>query len=136
VLIVDDEPEVLQLFSRMLDSHTRPFSILRAEDGLRAMELIHACHPDLVLLDLAIPGLSGFEVLAALKQSPNLAGTKVIVTSAQDPTGEPVVSDHLSVYRSSGFSSKELIEIIGSLAETLLPFLKPGSPTSADSPLG
>ena len=122
ILIVDDEPEVIQLFSRMLASANGAYTILRAEDGSRGLELIRTRQPDLVLLDLALPGLNGLDVIAAVKQDPVLAHVRIIVTSAQDPAGEPIVSDLVTLFRANGFSGKELVQIIHALAETVSPF--------------
>jgi CheY-like chemotaxis protein len=122
ILIVDDEPEVLQLFSRMLTSAGEAYTILRAADGRRGLELIRTRRPDLVLLDLALPGLNGLEVVAAVRQDPTLASVRIIVTSAQDPASEPIISDHVTLFRANGFSGKELVEIIHALAETVSPF--------------
>ncbi len=122
ILIVDDEPEVLQLFSRMLTSASEAYTILRAADGRRGLELIRTRRPDLVLLDLALPGLNGFEVVAAVRKDPTLASVRIIVTSAQDPASEPIISDHVTLFRANGFSGKELVEIIHALAETVSPF--------------
>jgi signal transduction histidine kinase/CheY-like chemotaxis protein len=122
ILIIDDEPEVIQLFSRMLASASEACTILRAEDGRRGLELIRTRQPDLVLLDLALPGLNGFEVVAAVRKDPALAGVRIIVTSAQDPASEPIISDHVTLFRASGFSGKELVQIIHALTETVSPF--------------
>ncbi len=122
ILIVDDEPEVLQLFSRMLASTGAEYTVLRADDGRRGLELIRTRQPDLVLLDLALPGLNGLEVIAEVKKDPTLAHVRIIVTSAQDPASEPIISDHVTLYRASGFSGKELVQIIHALAETVSPF--------------
>lgn len=124
ILIVDDQPEVIQLFSRMLASAYQDCTILRAEDGRRALELIRTRQPDLMLLDLGLPGLSGHEIIAAVRHDPTLEGMRIIVTSAQDPAGEPVLRDHITLFRASGFSSKEIIQIIAALAETVSPFQK------------
>ncbi len=136
ILIVDNEDEAVQLFARMLNGEGRDYTILRASGGVRALELIRSRLPDLVLLDLVMPDMTGFEVLAALKQEPALANVKVIVTSAQDPLGEPVISSRLVLSRASGFTSKELLDAIGVLTQTVMPVPASDAPARPDTPRG
>lgn len=133
ILIVDDESEAVQLFARMLEGAERKYTILRTTSGVRALELIRRRLPDLVLLDLVMPDLSGFELLAALKQDAALEHIRVIVTSAQDPTGEPAISNQLTLSRSSGFTSKELLDVIGVLTQTVTPVATPDVPAQPDT---
>jgi putative two-component system response regulator len=66
VLIVDDEPANLQVLRSILqDSYQLQF----ARDGEKALELAHRSRPDLILLDVMMPGMSGLEVCRALKAS-------------------------------------------------------------------
>jgi CheY-like chemotaxis protein len=136
ILIVDDEPGVLQLFSRMLASANEAYTILRAEDGRRGLELIRTRQPDLVLLDLALPGMNGLEVVAAVRKDPALASVRIIVTSAQDPASEPIISDHVTLFRADGFSGKELVQIIHALTETVSPFQNSADQAQPDRPPG
>jgi len=64
VLIVDDEPTIRKLFTNRL---SRYFSILQAEDGSAALVIAFAKHPDLILLDIKMPGMTGFEVLQKIR---------------------------------------------------------------------
>jgi len=136
ILIVDDEDEAVQLFARMLAAHERNYTILRASSGARALELMRSRRPDLVLLDLVMPDMTGFEVLAARKQEPALQNIRIVVTSAQDPIGEPVISSRLTLSRSSGFTSKELIDVIGALAQTVTPVAVSDAPARPNTPRG
>jgi signal transduction histidine kinase/DNA-binding response OmpR family regulator len=64
ILCVDDTPDVCTLIQRLL-SHR--YDVLEAYDGLRGIELARDAHPDLVLLDMHMPGLTGYEVATRLK---------------------------------------------------------------------
>ena len=76
VLVVDDEEGVRQSFQRLLESR---FRVLTAENGERAIELVQHEDPDVVTLDLNMPGLSGVETLTGIRKlSPDLA--VIIVT--------------------------------------------------------
>ena len=69
ILVVDDETECLQLFTRMLSGAERDYQLFRAENGERALAIIRQEHPDLVLLDLVLPGINGLDLLPILRMS-------------------------------------------------------------------
>jgi CheY-like chemotaxis protein len=125
VLIVDDEPEVVQLFSRMLASSERDYRVLRARSGRRALSLLRERRPDALILDLLMPGLDGFRLLQIKNRDPSISDIPVVVTSSRDPAGQPIVSRGLAVTRSTGLSVHDLLECISALAEILSP---PGLP--------
>lgn len=80
VLVIDDEPAIVRFLVRALDSSGHV--VLSAHDGAEGLRLAAEHRPDLVILDLVMPGLSGAAVLAALvAQDP---ACKVVVVSAQD----------------------------------------------------
>lgn len=79
LLLVDDEPANLQVLRNILSDHYR---LLFARDGERALELARQERPDLILLDVMMPGLSGYDVCEALKQHDSTAGIPVIFVTA------------------------------------------------------
>ncbi|MDN4036765.1 two-component system response regulator [Massilia sp. YIM B02443] len=85
ILAVDDEASNLQLLRQILQDHYR---LLFAKDGARALELVRQERPDLVLLDVMMPGMSGFEVCAALKANPATASVPVIFVTALTETDD------------------------------------------------
>lgn len=85
ILAIDDEASNLQLLRQILQDHYR---LLFAKDGARALELARQERPDLVLLDVMMPGMSGYEVCAALKASPETAATPVIFVTALSDTSD------------------------------------------------
>ncbi|MGF6273612.1 putative two-component system response regulator [Massilia sp. UYP11] len=87
ILAVDDEASNLQLLRQILQDHYR---LLFAKDGARALELARQEQPDLVLLDVMMPGMSGYEVCAALKAHPATASTPVIFVTALTETTDEV----------------------------------------------
>lgn len=80
VLVVDDDPLTRKLASERLER--RGLRVLRAADGLRALGILRTDPPDLVLLDVQMPGLSGFEVLRAVRAEPALAHIKIVAMTA------------------------------------------------------
>jgi signal transduction histidine kinase/CheY-like chemotaxis protein len=86
ILIVDDDPEAVQMLARMILTAPRPYQVLRASRPRRALELMRERQPDLVLLDMYMPEMSGFELLRIKAQDPAIAKIEVIAISAHDPT--------------------------------------------------
>lgn len=80
VLVVDDEERNRQLLNELLE--VRGFRVTEAEDGQRALEQAAHCVPDVILLDLMMPGLDGFEVCRRLKSDPKTAHVPVLVITA------------------------------------------------------
>ncbi|MDB5850833.1 MAG: two-component system response regulator, partial [Rhodoferax sp.] len=67
ILIADDEPTNLQVLRHVLQDDYR---LLFAKDGQRALDLARSERPDLILLDVMMPGMTGFETCFALKKDP------------------------------------------------------------------
>jgi len=128
VLLVDDAVEILQLFGRILASSERQYSVLRATDGQEALGLLRERHPDVMLLDLVMPGLDGFQVLKTKEQDPSIKDIPVIVVSATDPSGAPIATDKLTIARSGGLSAHEFLTCIQVVSEILAPGTPPADP--------
>lgn len=80
VLIVDDEPNIVQLVRITLEDSR--VQVLEAADGSTALDRAVAFRPDLVLLDVDLPDLSGLEVCRRLRSDVQLAGTKIVMLTA------------------------------------------------------
>ena len=80
ILVVDDDPEIVTMLSTRLGK--RGYKISTAEDGHRALEVAKRERPDLVLLDVMMPGKSGWEVARALKQDPLTQNVKIVMVTA------------------------------------------------------
>ncbi|HEU0030922.1 MAG TPA: response regulator [Kofleriaceae bacterium] len=80
ILVVDDDPEILAMLSTRL-SH-RGYKVSTASDGNRALELAKRERPQVVLLDVMMPGKSGWEVARALKQDPVTQHIKIVMVTA------------------------------------------------------
>ena len=79
LLVVDDEATNLQVLRHTLQDEYR---LLFAKDGYKALELAQADRPDLILLDIMMPGLSGYDVCTALKQDSSTTSIPIIFVSA------------------------------------------------------
>ena len=78
--MVDDDPEIVAMLTTRLTK--RGYNVTTANDGQRALELAKREKPDLVLLDVMMPGKSGWEVARALKQDPVTQGMKIVMVTA------------------------------------------------------
>ena len=85
VLVVDDNPQNLELLVAYLD--TLECQVVTACDGLQAMETVQAQIPDLILLDVMMPRMSGFEVCRKLKSDPRTREIPIIMVTAERAVG-------------------------------------------------
>ncbi len=81
ILLVDDEPHVLEVLKVTLED--LGFSLLEAEDGPRALQIAQEQKPDLVILDVMLPSLSGLEVCKALHEARDTEKIPVILLTAR-----------------------------------------------------
>ena len=86
VLVVDDNPQNTELVQAYLES--LPVEIATAVDGVDAMAQAERFRPDLVLLDVMMPRMSGFEVCQKIKQNPELRDTVIIMVTALHEVGD------------------------------------------------
>jgi CheY-like chemotaxis protein len=85
ILIIDDEPQNRRLLEALLQPEG--YRTQSASNGDEAMALIAECAPDLVLLDIMMPGIDGFEVATRIKSNPATAAIPIIMVTAQDGRG-------------------------------------------------
>jgi DNA-binding response OmpR family regulator len=81
ILVVDDEPQIRDLLRKFLSA--RDFQVRVASDGQQALALVDQESPDIIVLDVNMPGMNGIEVLKRLRAK-NYAGGVIILTSSQD----------------------------------------------------
>lgn len=86
ILVVDDDPSIREMLVLILE--TRGFDVRQAADGMKALERARAEPPSLILLDLMMPGMDGFEVLEAMRRHEKWSDIPVIVITAKDLTRE------------------------------------------------
>lgn len=111
VLIVDDDKNYLKLMCQYLDETKLPY--LTAEDGETAIEMIDKHSPGLVILDLMMPSVTGFEVLDWIRKSEKHKDISVIVVSAKDLTEkerENLIESANMIIHKSGMQVEEVIK--------------------------
>jgi putative two-component system response regulator len=82
ILIVDDSADNIELISQILNSPTNPYEIHSAKDGYQALERIKTFMPDLIILDVVMPGIDGFEVCSQLKENPDTRLIPIVMITA------------------------------------------------------
>lgn len=117
VLIADDEQNIVISLEFLL--RREGFDVSVALDGEEALKMARAEKPDLVLLDVMMPKMNGFDVCQALRADPDLAGTRVLMLTAKGREAE--VNKGLGLgadaYMTKPFSTKELVARVRSLLE-------------------
>ncbi len=88
VLVVDDEPDLVDLVSMNLT--TAGYDVIHATDGLEGLHAARAEQPDLVILDVMMPEMSGVEVARRLRADPRTASTPVLMLTARASEGDQV----------------------------------------------
>jgi signal transduction histidine kinase/CheY-like chemotaxis protein len=122
VLIVDDDPDVLRLWKRMLNVYDGGLQVTTALTGNGGLQELHTRSPDLMLLDIVLPDMNGWEVMALRNEYESIRDIPVILVSAQDPIKEPAASRVLAATMGEGVSLNKLLR--GSLTLSTL-FLQP-----------
>jgi DNA-binding response OmpR family regulator len=112
VLIADDEPSILISLEYLLEQ--AGYQVLTARDGQEALDLALEHRPHLLLLDVMMPRLNGFDVCARLRADPALAGLRVVMLTAKGRDVE--ISQGLSLganaYVTKPFATRELMATI------------------------
>jgi two-component system KDP operon response regulator KdpE len=106
ILVVDDEVEIMRALQRSLAAHG--YEVFVAKNGEEALEEVTRHRPDLILLDLGLPGISGLEVCKKVRESSNLP---IIVLSVKDTERDKVLALDLGAddYVSKPFSVNEVL---------------------------
>lgn len=86
ILYIEDNPDNRMLVRRVLEAEG--YQVVEAEDGLEGIECLKSTIPDLVLMDINLPEMSGYEVTARLKQMPSTALVPVIAMTANVMKGD------------------------------------------------
>jgi len=109
ILIVEDDKDILKMVEYNLKKEG--YRTVYARDGEDAIEMAHSEHPDLILLDLMLPGIDGLEVCKQLKKESKTASIPVIMVTAKSQESDKVVGLELGAddYVTKPFSVRELL---------------------------
>jgi two-component system, OmpR family, alkaline phosphatase synthesis response regulator PhoP len=109
ILVVDDEPRIVELARDYLEH--AGFAVLTAADGPAALVAARDRHPDLVVLDLGLPGLDGLDVTRQLRQGQSTAALPIVMLTARDDELDKLLGLELGAddYLTKPFSPRELV---------------------------
>ena len=109
ILVVEDEPDIRKLVQYNLTQER--FSVLEAEDGEQALKLLQREKPNLVILDLMLPGLSGMELCKLLRQRSDTAKLPILMLTAKAGEADRIVGLEMGAddYLAKPFSPREMV---------------------------
>lgn len=117
LLVADDEPNIVISLEYLMKREG--YDVLVATDGNQALETIRREQPALVLLDVMMPGKTGFEVCQAVRADPALEGVRILMLTAKGRDTELAKGLALGAdaYMTKPFSTRELVDKVRSLLE-------------------
>ena len=109
ILVVEDEPDIRKLVQYNLTQER--FNVLEAEDGEQALKLLQREKPNLIILDLMLPGLSGMELCKLLKQRSETAKLPILMLTAKAGEADRIVGLEMGAddYLAKPFSPREMV---------------------------
>ena len=115
VLVIEDEPNIIEALSFILSRDG--WTVHTHSDGVNANERIRATPPDLVILDVMLPGKSGSDILRDLRADPEMQALPVLMLTARGQTRDRELAEKLGVNRfiTKPFSNAEVIENVRAL---------------------
>jgi two-component system, cell cycle response regulator DivK len=115
VLIVEDNALNMKLFSAMI--RAQGYEVLQAEDGSHALDLAHRRHPDLIIMDLQLPDMSGLDVTHSLKATDDTHEIPIIATSAYTQNGDEasIRDSGCDGYMAKPIAISEFLELVEAL---------------------
>lgn len=118
VMIIEDEPDAAELFAEMM--RLNGYRVLKTYSGTPAMTLIAQERPDVLILDIMMPGVSGLDILHAMRGDPSLAAIPVVVVSAKATPAdiESGLQAGASIYLTKPVSYNDLKNAVDSLVRT------------------
>jgi twitching motility two-component system response regulator PilH len=112
VLIVDDSPTEQHVISTMLETHG--FETVVASDGEEAISVALSSHPDVILMDVVMPGMNGFQATRQLSKDPSTASIPVVIVTTKDQETDKVwgLRQGAVEYLTKPFADDELVAAV------------------------
>jgi DNA-binding response OmpR family regulator len=120
ILMIDDSPTILTLLGRMLKQNN--YTVFEAKDGESGLEIARSENPELIFLDIVLPGINGFEVLRRLRRDPSLQQVPVIMISGNEQATEQFYAQRIGAddFMKKPFSRAEVFAKIERLLDANL----------------
>jgi DNA-binding response OmpR family regulator len=112
ILVTEDNPLHMKIF--VLNLTFKGYRVLEAENGVKGLDLARREKPDLMLVDLTLPKMEGWEMIRQVKAAPETEDIPVIVVSARRPQDEEheVRALHINHYVSKPFNPEHLMDLV------------------------
>lgn len=121
IMIIDDNRDIVRLFSQTLRSLDREYEVRAAFAGADGIKLMREQAPDLLMLDVLMPEMDGFAVIAAMQADEALRDVPIILVSAKGASESitPVIRGEIILKRESGYSPIELVTLVQALIDSI-----------------
>lgn len=137
ILVVDDNPDMVRLLARTISSFGRRYDVWQATSGQEALVIMRSQQPDALILDLLMPEIDGYAVLAAMQADERLRDVPVVAMSSGGAGSEAHVAGIIHLTRASGFSTAETMQCLKSCFDALGPAPEgPRAPAPPATPVG
>jgi CheY-like chemotaxis protein len=115
ILIVDDSSEMRDIYSLILKREG--YTVLEADDGSTALEILRTQSPDLILSDVMMPALSGFEMAKAIRANPTTQHIPIVILSSLRGESEVELANTIGINRfvALPIAPPELVGLVGSM---------------------
>ena len=116
VLLIEDEPNIIEAVSFILSRDG--WDVQTHSNGHDAMDAVRRRAPDLIILDVMLPGKSGTDILAEIRADPEFAGVPVLMLTARGQTRDREVAERAGAdrYMTKPFSNAEVLDAVRALA--------------------
>ncbi|MEM9434959.1 MAG: response regulator [Pseudomonadota bacterium] len=127
VLLIEDEPNIIEAISFLLSRDG--WTVRIHSEGVGALDAVHRTQPDIVILDVMLPGLSGFDVLREMRLDPATRDCPVLMLTARGQQKDRDLAESYGVnhFMTKPFSNDEMVRTVRELADR-------GSPPQAQAP--
>lgn len=117
VLIVDDEPNILVAIEFLMEQNG--YVVEKAYNGEEALQKASSFQPEIIVLDVMMPGMDGFEVARVLRNTPQFSDVKIIFLTAKGTEADKIngYSKGGDIYLTKPFDNNELVMVVSELAE-------------------
>lgn len=116
VLLIEDEPNIIEAISFILSRDG--WSVKTHSNGADAVEMVRERRPDVLILDVMLPGKSGYDILRELRDDPDINGLPVLMLTARGQTKDREIAERAGcdAFMTKPFSNADVLETVRALA--------------------
>jgi CheY-like chemotaxis protein len=119
VLVIDDDPDTRRLLKRMIMQKDKDIAVVTASNGVHGLQAMQRHKVDVILLDLVMPRMDGYQFLEAKKKVQEHKDIPVILISGHQLQERPIVSDGLGIVLRGGITIKQFLQCLSALSAAL-----------------